>query len=123
MNLEIRDASGLLAWSSVWATQILEQHLLVAVPRLRLSQEITQSLVARIPYASVFAPAVFVLDGLEPRTFFVVHATFSLYRTGEPDITDFALIAPVPGLPRPSPSQVINQTANMLRGFHGQADL
>lgn len=104
------------AWTTLWLVESIDAHRLVAIPRLRLSQEVTLELTSRIPYARVFADAtVQVLDD-PPRRFVVVHATFDLYRTSEPDISGFAILIPDPSLPRPEPAEVIKRTAKMLRG-------
>lgn len=105
-----------IAWTSLWLVDEMDGHRLVAIPRLRLSQETTLELTSRIPYATVFAEATMQVLDDPPRTFFVVHATFDLYRTGEPDILGFAAIVQAPGVPLPNPSLVISRTAKMLRG-------
>jgi hypothetical protein len=105
-----------IAWTSLWLVDEMDEHRLVAIPRLRLSQETTLELTARIPYTTVFENATIQVLNDPPRTFFVVHATFDLYRTGEPDISGFAAIVPAPGVPLPDLSLVISRTAKMLRG-------
>lgn len=106
-----------IAWASMWLVESMDGHRLVAVPRLRLSQEAALELTGRMPYAKVFidARAYGVMDD-PPRPFAVVHATFDLYLTGEPDISNFAILIPDPSLPKPSPAEVIKRTAQMLRG-------
>jgi hypothetical protein len=104
------------AWTSMWLVDRIDAHRLVAVPRLRLSQEVALELTSRLSYSTVFADAtVCVLDD-PPRPFVVVHATFDLYRTGEPDISGFAVLVPSPGAPLPPQAVVIARTAEMLRG-------
>lgn len=104
------------AWSGLWLVQALDEHCLVAIPRLRLAQEVALELVSRIPYSTVFRDAVMSVREDPPRPFVVVHATFDLYRTGEPDISGFAAFIPFPGVPLPPQGVVITRTAQMLRG-------
>ena len=114
-RLEFR-RDGLLAWTTLWLVKKYEGHCLVAIPRLRLAQEPCLALTQRIPYQRVFEKATVQLLEDPPREFAVVHATFDLYKTGEADISGFAILVPDPSLPLPPQELVIKLTAAMLRG-------
>ena len=116
MRLIITRDGCTAAWSAEWYIDQIEGHKLLAVPRLRLSHEVALELSQRIPYAHVFRAAIVSLGEDPPRRLVVVHATFDLYRTSEPDISNFAALVPNPESSLPLPSHVIEKTAEMLRG-------
>jgi len=111
----LRDGTA-LAWTTLWLVKAYGGHRLVAIPRLRLDQETCLSLTQRIPYQRVFAGATVQLLEDPPREFVVVHASFDLYKTGEADISGFAILVPDLSLPLPPQELVIKLTAAMLRG-------
>ena len=114
-TIDITKDNMRIGWAGTWLVDMLDSHSLVAMPRLRLDQETTLALTQRIPYARVFAGATLPLRG-EPRPFVVIAATFDLYRTSEPDISDFAVLLPDRSKPLPPPGLVISKAAAMLRG-------
>lgn len=114
-RLELLRDGDALAWTQLWLVRSLDDHHLVAVPRLRLSQDTALALTSRIPYQKVFAGATVQVLGDPPREFVVVHASFDLYKSGEPDILGFAILVPDPASPLPPQEGVISMTAAMLR--------
>lgn len=113
MRAEIKRGSEVLAWTQQATTQDFGGHLLVATPRLALEQEPTLCLVSGWSYTQLFAEARIDVGTLHE--FQIVHGGFSLFRTGEPDIIDFACIVVSPEAPSPDLGQVIARTAEMLR--------
>jgi len=113
--LSIYRHGEVVAWSQLWLIERAGAHTMIAVPRLRLSQVVTLELTQRMPFAKVFEAAT--IEGYAG-TMFVVHATFDLYRTAEPDISDFAVIMLDPTAPMLPVSQVITRTAKMLKAHH-----
>ncbi len=114
VSLEIR-ASELLAWSTEARTEQLDQHLLVATPRLALSQESALRLAAGWEYDRLFKHAT-ITPGLGmPTPFQIVHGGFELFRNGKPDIVDFACVVLNPLVSAPNMTAVIHRTAEMLK--------
>lgn len=80
----------ILAWAEQWVTGKEAGHTIIAVPRLFLSQQATMELASMTPYQKVFDDAVVELEG--EHHIQVLHAGFSLYRTGEAEIRQFACV-------------------------------
>ena len=114
VTLDVTREGQRIAWSGTWLVEEHEGHLLVAAPVLYLDQDTTLHLSARVPYAKVFAGATMRVREAD-RIFVVVHATFDLYTTSHPQISNFAVLLPNPSLPLPPPGAVISKTAAMLR--------
>lgn len=113
-RLEIRDSRDtLLAWATQWLVEAAEDELIYAVPKLYLSQDAAEWLVASQPYDSVFAGAHIHAPSRDSRAFITVHASFELYRTGEPVVVDYAAITV--GRKMPDIRRVISRAAAMLR--------
>ena len=111
MLFEIMGSGHPVAWTTKWTEKEYQGHKLVAVPVLRLDHSTTSRLAERRPYNDVFADKT-----IEGKAFLVLHADFALFKTGEPEIENFAAIIIDPSLQLPSGVEVIAETARMLRG-------
>jgi hypothetical protein len=113
VGLRIQRGEELLAWSKHHAIDVLEGHTVVVTRCLCLGQTVTLDLVSGLPFAAAFSYAV--ITHPKPQEFVVVHATFELYRTGRPEISDFAVVLPNPEAPAFRAARMIQHTAQMLR--------
>lgn len=116
-GLRVMKNGECIARTTLWIVDTVGTHTVVAIPRLHLTQELAMLFAAGKTYADVFSGATIALEGQPEQNFVVVHASLDLYRTGDPDISSFAVFIPN-AVPPPSWGAVISKTANMLRGFN-----
>lgn len=113
MILTIYNDQDHLAHARVWIRDRVQDHTLLAVPRLRLSHEAAMGLMEHgESLLSTFRGSCVVLDGAEVKIA-PLAGTFMLPRTGEPDLTDF--VAVVPGRAGARLSTLLTRGLGMLR--------
>jgi len=114
-RLEVRGPHGApLGWTQAWVLDRIGDQRLLAVPRLHLAQDPALDLAAGQPYQQVFQDAHVTLDG-QDYALLVLHATFDLWKYGEPDLTQvaFALVHGAFDVSRLA--SYIQRSAEMLR--------
>lgn len=113
MILTIYNDHSQVAHARTWIRDRVQDHTLIAIPRLRLSQEAAMGLMEHgESLLSTFRGSKVVLDGNESMIA-PLAGTFMLPRTGEPDLTDF--VAVIPGKVGARLSALLTRGLGMLR--------
>jgi hypothetical protein len=103
----------LVGYARVWVRDRVQDHTLIAVPRLRLTQESAMGMMEHgESLLSTFRGSKMMLDGVEV-AIAPLAGTFMLPRTGEPDLNDF--VAVVPGKVGARLSTLLTRGLGMLK--------
>jgi hypothetical protein len=89
-KLEVLKEGAVVAWATVWIFDKVEGQRLVAFPRLHLTADATLDLCAGQHYFDVFRGAYLELERKE--LLYLLHASFSFWKTGEPELRDVAFV-------------------------------
>lgn len=113
MILNIYTNTGTVGYTRLWLRDRIHGNILIASPRLRLSQPAAMGLMEHgESLLSTFHGAKICLDDVEV-SLAPLAGTFVLPRTGEPDLTDF--VAVVPGKAGGRLSTLLTRGLGMLR--------